>query len=127
MQPSKKNLYLILSTITTAIVLAATIVIIAAIHSTGPYRAHLYLMAVYDFALVILLIKLRVRMGYRIPRGRLFYIHLASAIAFFVSLMTLAFWSQPDWLEYLMWTLYMTALVTGSVLFYRSTMQALLR
>jgi len=126
MQPAEKIRYMALSAISTIALALATAFIINGMTHDAPLQTRFYRSAFYTFIVLIALIKLRVQMGFRIPRGTLFHIHLASAISLFFSLALLAFWAQPTWLEYLMWALYATALVTGTVLFYRGTMRALL-
>ncbi|MBI5004451.1 hypothetical protein HZC00_05160 [Candidatus Kaiserbacteria bacterium] len=126
MSPSKKTLYMRLSAVTGIILAFATSFVINGMIHTGALETYFYQLAFYTFIILILLIKLRVRMGFRTHRGHLFHIHLASSILFFVSLAALAFWYTPAWLEYTMWALYATALVTGTVLFYRGTMDALI-
>ncbi|MBM3261205.1 hypothetical protein FJY93_02195 [Candidatus Kaiserbacteria bacterium] len=126
MQPVEKVRYLALSAISTIILCLATYFIVQAMTSHAVDQASWYRLAWYTFVVLILLIKLRVKMGLRLPRGALFHIHLASAISLFVALALLAFWDQPLLLAYLMWLLYATALVTGTVLFYRGTMKALM-
>lgn len=126
MSPSKKALYMKLSAVTGIILAFATSFVINGMIHTGALETYFYQLACYSFILLILLIKLRVRLGFRTHRGRLFHIHLASSIVFFLSIITLAFGIAPIWLEYAMWALYTTALMTGTVLFYRGTTDALI-
>lgn len=125
MSPSKKTLYMRLSAVTGIILAFATSFVINGMIHTGTLETYFYRLAVYTFVILILLIKLRVRLGWRTHRGHLFHIHLTSSILFFLSIITLGFWAAPIWLEYAMWVLYATALVTGTALFYRGTMDAL--
>lgn len=124
MQAQKKTVYMVLSSISTLVLIIATYFMIKAIARTDHEDILAYRHTFYSFIMLILLIKVRVQMGFRIPRGHLFHVHLASAIILFVSLGILAFIAQPLWLVYLMWALYTCALTTGTVLFYRGTMQA---
>lgn len=125
MSPSKKALYMKLSAVTGIILAFATSFVWNGMIHTGALETYFYRLAVYTFIILILLIKLRVRLGWRTHRGRLFHIHLTSSILFFLSIIALGFWATPIWLEYAMWALYATALTTGTVLFYRGTMDAL--
>lgn len=71
-----------------------------------------------SFFLVILCMESRVRMGYRMKRGALFAFHLATAIPGFLLLSAALFFSFPVYL--LSVFLLLGALVSGSLLFYRS-------
>jgi hypothetical protein len=126
MLASKKTHYLVVSAVSTFVLALATAFIINGMTHDAPRHVHFYRLTFYTFIVLIALIKLRVQLGFRLPRGRLFHIHLSSAITLFTSLAILGFWVQPVWLEYLMWALYATTLVTGTVLFYRGIMDALI-
>jgi hypothetical protein len=73
------------------------------------------------FLLSAACIEARVRMGYRLPHKRLFWIHLSAAIPFFLLLGALSFapLTFPAWLGYLDFILFIVTLPTGVVLFTR--------
>lgn len=116
---------MLLSAISMIVLIAATVFVIEALMSADAERTHWYRLAFYAFIFLILLIKLRIRMGFRILRGALFHVHLSSAVLFFFSLAVLAFWVQPTWLTNSMSALFAVALATGTILFWRGTMQVL--
>ncbi len=71
--------------------------------------------------LVVLCMELRVRIGYTLPRGLLFYIHISSGVLLFVCLVVLwRGYSAPGFFTATCAT-YVLMLITGGVLLYRTT------
>jgi len=78
----------------------------------------------FTYAFLLLLaafacIQLRIRAGGRVPRTPLFWMHLGSAIPFFVILALAAFVVQPLWLLVTLTVLALTTLVSGGWIFLR--------
>lgn len=68
---------------------------------------------------VVLCMETRVQAGGRLPRTAILWIHLASAVPFFLALSALAFFARFEWLEIAAALLGLAALCTGAVLWYR--------
>lgn len=64
-------------------------------------------------------IELRVQAGARLPKSRMIWMHLATAIPFYIALGVLAFVAAPTWLVFVMGTLGACALVSGCLVFGR--------
>jgi hypothetical protein len=70
---------------------------------------------------VVLCMELRVRMGYTLPRGLLFYVHLSSGVLLFASLGLLSYGYSASGLFAATCATYALMLITGGVLLYRTT------
>lgn len=68
---------------------------------------------------IILAAETRAQTGERVERTILFWIHLCSAVPFFLALSALAFFVQPLWLVLLTAALGLVAFYTGGILWYR--------
>ena len=122
---SKKQLFVVVSAITVLFLGIAGYFITQAMTSVGDESIYYYRLAFYTFLFLILLIKIRVSIGFRIVREHLFRAHLTTAIVFFLCLTGLAFLTQATWLAYFMWALYSFVMISGVMLFYRGTLKAL--
>ena len=72
------------------------------------------------FAISTMCIELRVRMGYRLRRGRLFIAHLSFAIPFFVMMVAYVLYTNlPISGRFVLFFLYTGTLATGGILFKR--------
>lgn len=86
-----------------------------------------YRFAWYALLVSVVCMEIRVRLGYRIPRGRLFYTHLAFAIPFFLALTALAFVTQPLWLIAVCDLLLAGLAFLGFLLFFRGVRRHILK
>src|ERR1700684_3474848 len=68
---------------------------------------------------IILCMETRVQAGERLEHTTIFWVHLLSAIPFFLLLTTLAFFAGGTWLESVTVLFALIALSTGAVLWYR--------
>ena len=59
-----------------------------------------YQFSLYAILTAVVLMEVRVRMGFRTKRGSIFYLHLICAVPFLISLFILAFYARPVWLLY---------------------------
>jgi hypothetical protein len=111
---------MVLSVVAPIAILSATFFIFEATALNFPdarMRAYQYCFA--SFCIIALCIETRVRMGYRLPRGPLFWVHLPCAVVFFVFLGALAFIQLPRIVGFFELGLFLIVLGTGAVLFYR--------
>jgi hypothetical protein len=115
----KKVVYVGLSCIAPFAILAATLFIARAEFSYGIAQVIQYRYAFYSFTVVAVCIELRVRMGYRLQRTALFWLHLSCAIPLFVLLAVLAFVLLPAWVSISEGILFAIVLCTGVVLYTR--------
>ncbi len=112
-------MYIGLSAIAPLAIAAAGFSLIRAVLETPSAALFWYRLAFYSFFIVALCIEGRVRLGYRLVRTQMFWIHLSCAIPFFLLLGTLAYMPMPLWTSYLELILFLIVLSTGSVLFHR--------
>lgn len=113
------HLYKVLSFIAALAVLSATYFMLRSLAVTGPAAMLEHRAAFFSFIISVLCIETRVRMGYRLPRGPLFWTHLCVAIPFCILLSSISFVMLPAWLGYLCFVLFCVTLGTGVVLFGR--------
>ncbi len=119
-------MYLFLSILAPLAILSATFFIFEASALNAPNaQMHAYQACFTSFFIIALCIEMRVRMGFKLPRGRLFWVHLPCAISFFLLLGALSIFTLPRWVDFLELGLFLVVLSTGSVLFYRGLMQTL--
>jgi hypothetical protein len=78
-----------------------------------------YRLSLAALVLVVLCMEMRVRLGYRLPRGSMFWSHIAFAVPLFCALAMLGFYTQSTWLAVLAPVLFAGLLVTGGALFYK--------
>ena len=69
--------------------------------------------------IIILCAEARVQVGERLPHTALFWIHLLSAVPFFLLLTALAFFAQYEWLEIAVGVFGIVAFCTGAILWSR--------
>lgn len=115
----RKALYIGLSLIAPLAIIAASYCLIRAVFGTSLSGTLWYRSAFYSFFIVSICIEGRVRLGYRLQRTRLFWIHLSCAVPFFLLLGALAFIPMPLWVGYIELILFTVVLGTGSILFHR--------
>ena len=121
----RKTLYIGLSIVAPLAIATAAFCLIRAILETSSSQLFWYRLAFYSFFLVALCIEGRVRLGYRLVRTRLFWVHFSCAVPFLLLLGTLALLSLPVWISYLQLILFLIVLGTGSVLFHRGLQKEL--
>lgn len=115
----KYRMYLVLSIIALAAISAGSYFMLHTLLATnGSLATHKAAFAC--FLISALCIEGRVRMGYRLSRGTLFWTHLSAAIPFFTLLGVLAFIPLAPWLSVLCFVVFLATLGTGAVLFSRS-------
>lgn len=111
----KHRMYMLLSFVALVAILSATYFMV---HTLSVDTALLWHRCAFaSFLLSALCIEGRVRMGYRLPRGMLFGMHLSVAIPFFVLLGVLSLYSLPLWVSYTAFVGFCITLGTGAVLF----------
>ena len=110
----------LLSSAALAAILAASYFMLRALSADEAARMLEYRATFLAFLIIVLCMEVRVRMGFRLPRGRLFVIHLIAAIPFLLLLGALSFMSLAPWADLLCFALFLVTLGTGSVLFGRN-------
>ena len=100
-------------------VVSAFYFFIQATFEVGSAQIPYYRAAFFSFVIIIICIESRVRMGYRLPRGLLFGIHLSCSIPFFLLLGIIAFFPVAIWLIYIADILSIIMITTGIILFTR--------
>lgn len=81
--------------------------------------AEMYVLALILLLILISLMEIRVRLGYTLPRGGLFYLHVISGSALLLLLAGLVYSGREAWLPILL-VLYTLMFLSGSVLLYRN-------
>ncbi|MDB5225257.1 MAG: hypothetical protein JWL87_209 [Candidatus Adlerbacteria bacterium] len=69
---------------------------------------------------IVCLMELRVRMGYTLPRGPLFYMHVSSGALLLFALAALVWVVSAPWLIVAVWPLYLFMLLSGAALLVRN-------
>lgn len=115
--PMKYRINFLISAVALAAILAAVYFMFRALSVDGVARMLEYRATFVAFLIIVLCMEARVRMGFRLPRGKLFAIHLIAAVPFILLLGTLSFMALAPWADLLCLALFLVTLGTGSVLF----------
>ncbi len=110
-----------------AVISASFFIFQATFNSAGIEHTSAYQLCFLSFLAISVCIETRVRMGYRLARGSIFWIHLPTALLFFGLLATLAVIALPRWVELVAFSLFLIVLSTGFILFYKGLHQTLSR
>ncbi len=106
-----------------AVISASFFIFQATFNSAGIEHMRVYQLCFLSFLAISVCIETRVRMGYRLARGPIFWIHLPTALLFFGLLATLAVIPLPRWTEFVAFGLFLVVLSTGLILFYKGIHQ----
>ncbi|MBP6869138.1 MAG: hypothetical protein KBC16_03450 [Candidatus Pacebacteria bacterium] len=115
----KRNIYWITTALMPLAVLSAGACLFTAAWFSASHEILWYRLALLCIVLDTLLIQLRIRVGFRLPRTQLFFTHLACSLPFLVLLILLSLGVYTWWLAHLALLLFPFVLVTGTLLYTR--------
>jgi len=100
-------------------VLSAGVCLFSAVWFSASDEILWYRLSLLCIVLDTLLIQVRIRAGFRLPRTRLFFMHIACALPFLALLLLLSLGVYTWWLAHLALLLFPFVLVTGTLLYTR--------
>jgi hypothetical protein len=115
----KQRIYWITTILMPVMVLSAGVALYAAVSFSDTDSFMWYRLSLLFIIIDTLLIQLRIRVGFRLPRTKLFYVHILFSLPFLFMLMTLSLGIYTWWLAHLALLLFPFVFVTGALLYTR--------
>lgn len=115
----KQRIYWVTTLLMPLAVLGAGVSLFTAVWFSKSDEINWYRLSLLFIVLDTLLIQLRIRAGFRLPRKPLFYVHLCFSLPFLILLIVLALGVYTWWLSHLALLLFPFVFITGALLYTR--------